>query len=224
MGKTQSKGSSLDSPGHHHQKKGQSDKGSPGKNIPVVEEVFVQKIAYKCGVSDEELKEKKEIYLQHVDDDPTLGFEEFKCLYRDISGRAADIQFLTAYVEAVFRAFDANKDDQLTFQEWQVGFYLLLLLPQGEKSGKVSQEDFLLAMEIIFRLYDQDGNNVVTEKEIGKITSLLREPDVANRFSGGVKKVVKAVEAAHLDKYKGGISQKEFLEHFSKYFEENVAN
>ena len=28
------------------------------------------------------------------------------------------------------RAFDANKDDRLSFKEWQVGFYLLILLPK----------------------------------------------------------------------------------------------
>ena len=49
-------------------------------------------------------------------------------LYRDISGRQEDA-FLNNYVESVFRAFDADRDAQLTFREWQVGFYLLLLLP-----------------------------------------------------------------------------------------------
>ena len=105
MGKTQSKGSiaSEDSPDHQHHKKGKANKGSPAKKLPEVEEVFVQKIAYKCGVTDDELNAKKETYLQHVDDDPTLGFDEFKCLYRDISGREADDQFMNAYVEAIFR-------------------------------------------------------------------------------------------------------------------------
>ena len=28
------------------------------------------------------------------------------------------------------RAFDADKDDRLSFKEWQVGFYLLILLPK----------------------------------------------------------------------------------------------
>ena len=73
---------------------------------------------------------------------------------------------------------------------------------QDDKSGNVSQDDFLLAMEIIFRLYDQDGNYIVTRtnKEIGKIPNLLREPDVANRFSGGVKNVMGDIEAVNLDK------------------------
>merc|ERR1711870_162170 len=75
--------------------------------------------------------------------------------YRDISGRQED-EFLNTYVESIFRAFDANKDDLLTFREWQVGFYLLLLLP-SDKNTDVSKEDFLLALEIIFRLYDQHG-------------------------------------------------------------------
>ena len=94
-----------------------------------VEEIFVQKIAYKCGVTEEELDTKREKFQQHAGSDPTLGFEEFKSLYRDISGRQEDA-FLNSYVESVFRAFDANKDAQLTFREWQVGFYLLLLLPK----------------------------------------------------------------------------------------------
>ena len=105
-----------------------ADAAGAGKKQKVeVEEVFVQKIAYKCGVTDKELENKREKF-QQAGSDPTLGFEEFKSLYKDISGRQED-EFLNTYVESVFRAFDANKDAQLTFREWQVGFYLLLLLP-----------------------------------------------------------------------------------------------
>merc|ERR1712212_964720 len=218
MGKTQSRVSSDTT--DHHNKEGKDDKDSHAKKLPVVEEVFVQKMAYKCGVTDEELNEKKETYLQHADEDPTLKFEEFKVLYRDLSGRESDDEFMNAYVEAIFRAFDADHDDLLTFREWQVGFYLLLLIPQDNQATSVSQEDFLLAMEIIFRLYDEDGDNVVTNKEIQKISILLREPEVSKRFSGGVKNVIRDVETVNIDKYAGGISQEEFLEHFSKYFKD----
>ena len=54
--------------------------------------------------------------------------------------------------------------------------------------------------QIIFRLYDQDGDNVVTSKEIRKISSLLREPEVANRFSGGVKNLMEDMEKVDLDR------------------------
>jgi len=70
-------------------------------------------------------------------------------------------------------------------------------------------------------LYDQDGNNVVTNKEIGKISNLLREPEVSSRFSGGVKNVLHDFESVNLEKYAGGISQEEFLEHFSEYLKGN---
>ena len=60
-------------------------------------------MAYKCGVTDKELNEKKETYLQHADEDPTLKFEEFKVLYRDLSGRESDDEFMNAYVESIFR-------------------------------------------------------------------------------------------------------------------------
>ena len=72
------------------------------KKKEAVEEVFVQKIAYKCGVTDKELENKREKF-QQAGSDPTLGFEEFKSLYRDISGRQED-QFLNTYVESIFRS------------------------------------------------------------------------------------------------------------------------
>ena len=67
-----------------------------------VEEIFVQKIAYKCGVTEEELDTKREKFKQHAGSDPTLGFEEFRSLYRDISGRQEEA-FLNSFVESVFR-------------------------------------------------------------------------------------------------------------------------
>ena len=42
------------------------------------------------------------------------------------------------------RAFDANKDDRLSFKEWQVGFYLLILLPKvvhHDENGKNDNGD-----------------------------------------------------------------------------------
>merc|ERR1712045_74437 len=180
-----------------------------------VEEIFVQKIAYKCGVTEEELDTKREKFQQHAGSDPTLGFEEFKSLYRDISGRQEDA-FLNNYVESVFRAFDANKDAQLTFREWQVGFYLLLLLPTDQSAVSVGKEDFLLALEIIFRLYDGDGNGVVTEKEIKQISRIIQEPAFRSRFEDGVLLILEEVDSANNKKKEGGVTLDEFLKSFSK--------
>merc|ERR1711990_140734 len=185
------------------------------KKKEAVEEIFVQKIAYKCGVSEEELDTKREKFQQHAGSDPTLGFEEFKSLYRDISGRQEDA-FLNSYVESVFRAFDANKDAQLTFREWQVGFYLLLLLPTDQAAVNVGKEDFLLALEIIFRLYDGDGNGVVTEKEIKQISRIIQEPDFRPRFDDGVLRILDEVDAVDTKKKEGGVSLEEFLKSFSQ--------
>merc|ERR1712087_927988 len=185
------------------------------KKKVAVEEIFVQKIAYKCGLTDEELDTKREKFQQHAGSDPTLGFEEFKSLYRDISGRQEDA-FLNNYVESVFRAFDADRDAQLTFREWQVGFYLLLLLPTDQSAVNVGKEDFLLALEIIFRLYDGDGNGVVTEKEIEQISRIIQEPDFRSRFDNGVLRILDEVDSVDTKKKEGGVSLEEFLKSFSQ--------
>merc|ERR1719225_1274214 len=199
--------------------KAQSKDSKDKKELVEVEEVFVQKIAYKCGVTEEELSAKKEVFQQHAGGDPTIGFEEFKNMYRDISGRKEDA-FLNAYVDSIFRAFDANKDDLLTFREWQVGFYLLLLLP-SDKNTDVSKEDFLLALEIIFRLYDENGDSLVSKKEIEQISTIITQPEFAARFNSGVLSIVRDVDTMDLDKYAGGVTQEEFLNYFSQYLKQN---
>ena len=104
MGKAQSKGSGAkvaDETDHATVRPADNSK----KQLVEVEEVFVQKIAYKCGVTEEELSAKKEVFREHAGtgSDPTLGFEEFKNMYRDISGRQEDA-FLNNYVESIFRS------------------------------------------------------------------------------------------------------------------------
>lgn len=186
-----------------------------------MEEVFVQRIAYRCGVTEEELEKKKVAYLDHLSTDPTLSFKEFKCLYADLSSGLTSDDFLQEYVEALFHAFDADQDSQLTFQEWQVGFYLLLLLPKGPGYSSVSTEDFLLAMEILFRLYDQDSNTLVTEKEVARLTTLLGSPTVSCRLTGGTADISRAVDGIDLSKYAGGINLEDFLAYFKNFLEEN---
>jgi len=208
MGKSQSKGvDSVDGKG------GKEKIGKKDKKQVEVEEVFVQKIAYKCGVTKDQLEAKKETYLQHAETDPSLGFEEFKALYRDLS-MEEDKTFMTEYVEAIFRAFDANKDSVLTFKEWQIGFYLLLLFPKDE-SVKIGKEDANLALEIIYRLYDQDGDNRISEKEIGSLSRLLKDPVVGKKLSPLVHTLNSKVETTEIQSFKNGLSQEEFVSHFA---------
>merc|ERR1711973_94144 len=215
MGNTQSKSAERgDGTTPEHK---QNDRG----RIPIVEEVFVQRIAFRCGVSDEELDRKKKAYLDHLKEDPTLGFSEFKSLYKELDAGRKDDDFLDQYVHAIFRAFDADKDDRLSFKEWQVGFYLLILLPKDQDMSEVNREDFLLAMEVIFRLYDEDGNAKVTKKEVERIHRLLAEPTVCERLGQCVEAVGKQVDTIDLDRYEGGINKEQFLRHFNDILEEN---
>jgi len=207
MGKSQSK--SVDSVDG---KVGRKDK----KHLPrkeIQEEVFVQKIAYKCGVSKDQLEAKKETYIKHAETNPSLGYEEFKALYRDLSVEE-DKSFMAEYVDAIFRAFDANKDSVLTFKEWQVGFYLLLLFPKNESAG-IGKEDANLALEIIYRLYDQDGDNKITQEEIGSLSRLLRDPVVGKKLSPLVHSINQKVAETQVERFKDGLSQEEFVKHFS---------
>ena len=68
--------------------------------------------------------------------------------------------------------------------------------------------------QIIFRLYDEDGNGVVTGKEIRQISSIiqvpqsapqysnkvLQEPDFRTKFDDGVLLVLDEVDAADKEK------------------------
>ena len=96
---------------------------------------------------------------------------------------------------------------------------LFKIFSQDKNVTDVSKEDFLLAMEvniviniivnnqnifwmqIIFRLYDEDGNSVVTKKEIDQISQIITQPEFAARFEGGVINIIKEVESVETEKY-----------------------
>ena len=191
MGKAQSKDSSAKVPD-------ETDHARPKKQLVEVEEVFVQKIAYKCGVTEEELSAKKEVFRHvtscnctHVQSitgfcsgstpaapRPSASTSSRTCTGTSAAARRTSSSTSTSsrysgqeifcrerhFINILVRAFDTNKDDLLTFREWQVGFYLLLLLPSvkfffelliisflsfpQEKHTDVSKEDFLLALEV----------------------------------------------------------------------------
>merc|ERR1712106_943404 len=54
------------------------------ERLPVVEEVFVKEVAYKCGITKDEVDTKKDAYLHHVKKNPERGLEDFTNLYRDL--------------------------------------------------------------------------------------------------------------------------------------------
>ena len=56
-------------------------------------------------------------------------------------------------------------------------------------------------MQIIFRLYDEDGNSVVNKKEIDQISQIITQPEFAARFEGGVINIIKEVESVDTEKY-----------------------
>ena len=159
MGKAQSKDSSA-------KVADETDHARPAdtkKQLVEVEEVFVQKIAYKCGVTEEELSAKKEVF-RHVTScnctrvqsitglcsgstpaapRPSASTSSRTCTGTSAAARRTSSSTSTSsrysgqeifcrerhFINILVRAFDTNKDDLLTFREWQVGFYLLLLLP-----------------------------------------------------------------------------------------------
>ena len=54
------------------------------KRLPVVEEVFVKEVAYKCGITRNEVDSKKNSYLEDVKKNPERGLEDFTNFYRDL--------------------------------------------------------------------------------------------------------------------------------------------
>lgn len=178
-----------------------------------------------------------ELYNEYAAEDKLLSFQEFNELYKELSSDVFEDAYLEDYVKAVFRAFDGDEDGQLTFKEWRMGYLFLLLLDKEGGGPRTDPADWTKGMEaiyrccfpftIFFRVYDVDGDKMLTRAEVEHITKVfsphrviclkvLTEPIVAGRLYGGMmdrlaEEVAKIPEET-LDK---GMTEQDFLDYFT---------
>ena len=58
----------------------------------------------------------------------------------------------------------------------------------------------VFSLQIIFRLYDENGDSLVSKKEIEQISTIITQPEFAARFNSGVLSIVREVDTVDLDK------------------------
>jgi len=177
---------------------------------------FIQETATSLGLSSDFLESKAELYNEYAAEDKLLNFQEFSELYKELSSDVFEDAYLDDYVKAIFRAFDADQDGQLTFKEWRLGYLLLLLLDREGGGLKVKEEDWTKGMEAVYRLFDADGDGVASKSEVEHITKVLTEPIVAGRLYGGMmERVADEVAKIPEDVLEKGMSQEDFLGYFT---------
>ena len=133
---------------------------------------FVKETALAMGMQGDFIATKMELYVEYAAEDRLLNLEEFHEMYKELTCDVIEDAFLDDYVNALFRAFDADNDGVLTFKEWRLG-YLLLLMLDKEGGGKgAKEEDWVKGMEAVYRIYDVDGDKRITKNEVEYITKV----------------------------------------------------
>merc|ERR1712013_153675 len=153
------------------------------------------------GIQGDFINSKMNLYMEYAAEDRLLNLEEFQELYKELTCDVIEDAFLEDYVNALFRAFDADNDGVLTFKEWRLG-YLLLLMLDKEGGGKGAKEvDWVRGMEALYRIYDVDGDKKITKDEVEYITKVITEPVIADRLYGGIMERI-AEEVAKMENEK----------------------
>ena len=158
---------------------------------------FIQETAVSLGLSPDFLESKvasklfrclhqAELYNEYAAEDKLLSFQEFNELYKELSSDVFEDAYLEDYVKAVFRAFDSDEDGQLTFKEWRMGYLFLLLLDKEGGGPRTDPADWTKGMEAIYRccspfnislrVYDVDGDKMLTRAEVEHITKVFPVP------------------------------------------------
>merc|ERR1711892_674636 len=102
------------------------------ERLPVVEEVFVKEVAYKCGITKDEVDTKKVAYLHHVKKNPERGLVDFTNLYRDLKRNKSSKKKQIAHT--VFRP-TSGTCDQSTYNS----MILAAITALGDSKGSSSQ-------------------------------------------------------------------------------------
>ena len=143
---------------------------SKSKNEGEVE--FIRETALAMGLQGDFIASKMELYSEYAAEDKLLSYEEFLELYKELSSDVIEDAYLDDYVKALFRAFDANDDGQLSFKEWRLGYLLLLMLDKEGGGKAIKKEDWMKGMEAVYRIYDVDDDKKITKKDIEYITKV----------------------------------------------------
>ncbi|XP_072551236.1 guanylyl cyclase-activating protein 2-like [Salminus brasiliensis] len=109
----------------------------------------------------------QELYKKFADECPSgkLHLHEFKRIFGITSNSTAEE---SAYMENVFRSFDANNDNTIDFMEYVAALHLVL---RGRLEDKLKWS---------FKVYDRDGNGKLDKQEVKhliKIIYKLRQHD-----------------------------------------------
>ena len=110
--------------------------------------------------------------MEYAKEDKLLNLKEFQGLYKELTCSAVEDEYVEDYVKALFRAFDADEDGVLTFKEWRLGYLLLLMLDKEGGGSGVKEEDWALGMEAVYRIYDVDGDKMITNQDVEYITKV----------------------------------------------------
>ena len=147
---------------------------------------FIQETALAMGIQGDFIASKMELYMEYAAEDRLLNLEEFQELYKELSCDVIEDSYVDDYVKALFRAFDADDDGVLTFKEWRLGYLLLLMLDKEGGGYGIKEEDWSKGMEAVYRIYDVDGDKMITKDEVEYITKVITEPLIADRLYGGI--------------------------------------
>ena len=122
------------------------------------------------GLQGDFITSKLDLYMEYAKEDKLLNLKEFQGLYKELTCSAVEDEYVEDYVKALFRAFDADEDGVLTFKEWRLGYLLLLMLDKEGGGSGVKEEDWALGMEAVYRIYDVDGDKMITNQDVEYIT------------------------------------------------------
>ncbi|KAG5839883.1 guanylyl cyclase-activating protein 2-like [Anguilla anguilla] len=109
-----------------------------------------------------EMSQIQELYKKFASECPSgnLHLHEFKKIFGVTSESSAEE---CAYMENLFRSFDANKDNTIDFLEYVAAVHLVL-------RGKLEDK-----LKWTFKVYDRDGNGRLDKREVRNIIRIICE-------------------------------------------------
>uniref|UniRef100_A0A8D2ZXW6 EF-hand domain-containing protein n=1 Tax=Scophthalmus maximus TaxID=52904 RepID=A0A8D2ZXW6_SCOMX len=141
------------------------------------------------GAADKEvsLQNIQELYRKFATECPSgnLHLHEFKRIF-GVGSNSTEEE--SAYMENVFRSFDANKDGHIDFMEYVAAVHLVL---RGKLEDKLKWS---------FKVYDRDGNGCLDRQEVRHLIKIINkikrhnDPDVSENIDDICSRIFELVD------------------------------